>query len=92
LLIAAMHVNAWRLREKLELSGIERLITMATVVDSVGIAGVGLFSCLLGLLLPAGHAADAGYAYILVLPWKLLTGIYFGRKIKLLEKLVESPG
>src|SRR5579871_5252685 len=92
LLIASMHVNAWRQREKLELSGTERLITMATVVDSVGIAGVGLFSCALGLLLPANYAADAGFAYILIAPWKLLTGIYFGRKVRLLEKLVEAPG
>lgn len=92
LLIASMHVNAWRQREMLELSGTERLITMAAVVDSVGIAGVGLFSCALGLLLPANYAADAGFAYILIAPWKLLTGIYFGRKVRLLEKLVEAPG
>jgi uncharacterized membrane protein len=92
LLIAAMHVNAWRQREKLELSGTERLITMATVVDSVGIAGVGLFSCALGLLLPANHAAEAGFAYILIVPWKILTGVYFGRKVRLLEKLVDAPG
>jgi uncharacterized membrane protein len=92
LLIAAMHVNAWRQREKLELSGTERLITMATVVDSVGIAGIGLFSCALGLFLPANHAAEAGFAYVLIVPWKILTGVYFGRKVRLLEKLVEAPG
>lgn len=91
LLIAALHVNAWRQREKLELSGIERLITMASVVDAVGVAGVGLFSCALGLLLPANHAADAGFAYVLIAPWKLLTGIYFGRKVRLLEKLADAP-
>src|SRR5262249_44279560 len=39
LIIAALHVNAWRQREKLELNGTERLITMATLVDSVGVAG-----------------------------------------------------
>lgn len=92
LLIASLHVNAWRLREKLELNGTERLITMASVVDSVGIASIGLLSCALGLLLPVNHAADAGFAYVLIAPWKLLTGIYFGRKVRLLEKLVEAPG
>jgi len=92
LLIAALHVNAWRQREKLELNGTERLITMATVVDAVGVAGVGLLSCALGLLLPANHAADAGFAYILVAPWKMLTGIYFGRKVRMLEKMVDAPG
>lgn len=92
LLIAAMHVNAWRQREKLELSGTERLITMAMVVDSVGIAGVGLLSCALGLVLPSRYAADAAFVYILVAPWKVFTGIYFGRKVRFLEKLVEAPG
>ena len=87
-----MHINAWRQREKLELSGIERLITMAMVVDSVGVAGVGLLSCALGLILPARHAADAGFVYVLIAPWKVLTGVYFGRKVRLLEKLVEAPG
>jgi len=92
LLVAALHVNAWRQREKLELSGTERLITMASVVDAVGVAGVGLLSCALGLLLPAQYAADAGFAYGLIVPWKMLTGIYFGRKVRLLEKLIEAPG
>ncbi len=92
LLIAALHVNAWRQRERLELSGTERLITMASVVDAVGVAGVGLLSCALGLLLPVNHAADAGFVYVLVVPWKIVTGIYFGRKVRLLEKLIEAPG
>jgi len=91
MLIASLHVNAWRLREKLELSGTERLITMASIVDSVGIASIGLLSCALGLLLPVNHAADAGFAYVLIAPWKLLTGIYFGRKVRLLEKLLTAP-
>jgi hypothetical protein len=65
---------------------------MASVVDAVGVAGVGLLSCALGLLLPAHHAADAGFAYVLIAPWKVLTGVYFGRKVRLLEKLIEAPG
>jgi len=28
----------------------------------------------------------------LIAPWKVLTGVYFGRKVRLLEKLVEAPG
>lgn len=91
LLIAAMHINAWRQRDQLELNGTERLITMAMVVECVGIAGVGLFSCALGLILPAAYAANAGFAYVLIAPWKVVTGIYFGRKVRLLEKLVEAP-
>jgi hypothetical protein len=92
LLIAALHINAWWQREKLELSGTERLITMATVVDAVGLAGIGLLSCALGLVLPANYAADAGWVYVLIVPWKMLTGIYFGRKVRLLKKLVAAPG
>jgi len=45
-----------------------------------------------GLILPARHAADAGFVYVLIAPWKVLTGVYFGRKVRLLEKLVEAPG
>src|SRR5438552_931222 len=32
------------------------------------------------------------YVYVLIAPWKVLTGVYFGRKVRLLEKLVEAPG
>jgi hypothetical protein len=91
LLIASLHINAWRQRETLELSGTERLITMACVIDAVGVAGVGLLSCALGLLLPVNYAADAGFVYILIAPWKILTEVYFGRKVRLLEKLIEAP-
>ena len=92
LLMAALYCNAWRQRDSLELNGIERLITMASVVDAVGIAGVGLLSCALSLLLPARYTGDAGYIYFLIGPWKTVTGVYFGRKVRLLARLADAPG
>ncbi len=79
-LIAALYWNAWRHRESLALNGLERLLTVSSIVD-----------VLAGLFLPASWAGATGYLYFLIAPWKTLNGMYFGRKARALRRLVAAP-
>jgi len=94
-LIAALYWNAWRHRESLALNGLERLLTVSSIVDAFGLAAIGLIACLAallaGLFLPASWAGAAGYLYFLIAPWKTLNGMYFGRKARTLRRLVAAP-
>jgi uncharacterized membrane protein len=90
-LLAALYANAWRQREALALDGLERLLTISSIVDALGLAAIGLLACFASLLLPAGWSGFSGYLYFLIAPWKTLNGMYFGRKARALRKLVAAP-
>jgi len=94
-LLAALYWNAWRHRESLALNGLERLLTVSSIVDALGLAAIGLVACLGALLaslfLPASWSGLSGYLYFLIAPWKTLNGMYFGRKARTLRKLVAAP-
>jgi len=94
-LLAALYWNAWRQRESLVLSGLERLLTVSSIVDALGLAAIGLIACLAallsGLFLPASWSGLSGYLYFLIAPWKTLNGMYFGHKVRTLRKLVAAP-
>jgi hypothetical protein len=90
-LIAALYWNAWRLRELLALNGLERLLTVSSIVDALGLAAIGLIACLASLVLPSSWVVYSAVLYLLVIPWKVLNGLYFGRKARTLRKLVAAP-
>lgn len=90
-LVAALYWNAWRHRDSLALNGIERLLTVSSIVDALGLAAIGLIACLAGLVLPSAWCVYSAALYLLVVPWKTLNGIYFGRKARTLRKLVAAP-
>jgi uncharacterized membrane protein len=90
-LLAALYWNAWRHREPLALNGLERLLTVSSIIDAFGLAAIGLIACLGGLILPAEWSGHSGYIYFLIAPWKTLNGMYFGRKARTLRKLVAAP-
>jgi uncharacterized membrane protein len=91
-LIAALYWNAWRHRQLLELNGLERLLTVSSIVNALGMAAIGLVACLAALLLPASWALYSAILYFLILPWKALNSLYFSRKARLLRNLVIAPG
>jgi len=51
-LVSALYWNAWRQRDALALDGIERLLTISSIVDALGVAAIGLIACLAALILP----------------------------------------
>jgi len=91
LLLAALCWNAWRQRDTLALSGLERLLTVSSIVDALGMVAIGLIACLAALItvlwLPSWSGLS-GYLYFLIAPWKTLNGMYFGRKVRHLRALI----
>jgi len=90
-LVAALYWNAWRHRESLALNGVERLLTVSSIVDALGISAIGLVACLAALVLPPSWALYSSVLYFLILPWKALNTLYFGRKARHLRALVATP-
>jgi hypothetical protein len=90
-LLAALYWNAWTQRESLALNGLERLLTVSSIVDALGLAAIGLIACVASLILPASWSGFSGYLYFLIAPWKTLNGMYFGRKARTLRRLVAAP-
>lgn len=92
-LLAALYWNAWRQRDVLVLNGVERLLTVSSIVDALGMAAIGLIACLAALILPSSWVLYSAVLYFLILPWKALNSIYFGRKARHLRSLLyPEPG
>lgn len=91
MLIAGLYWNGWRHREWLLLNGVERLLTVFSIVDALGVSAIGLIACLAALVLAPKWALYSAVVYILVIPWKALNTLYFGRKARSLRKLVAAP-
>ena len=90
-LVAALYWNAWRHRDSLAMNGVERLLTVSSIVDALGLAAIGLIACLGALIFPAAWCAYSAAVYFLIVPWKALNTLYFGRKARTLRKLVAAP-
>jgi hypothetical protein len=60
-------------------------------VDALGVSAIGLIACLVALVVPPKWAILSAAVYILVVPWKALNTLYFGRKARTLRKLVAAP-
>jgi len=90
-LVAALFWNAWRHRDPLALNGVERLLTVSSIVDALGLAAIGLIACLGALVVPSTWCAYSAALYFLIVPWKTLNGLYFGHKARTLRKLVAAP-
>jgi hypothetical protein len=87
-LVAALYWNAWRQRDAKSLDGVERLLTVSSIVDALGMAAVGLIACLAALVLPTSLVLYSAVLYFLILPWKALNTIYFGRKARQLRSFI----
>jgi len=91
LLVAMLYWNGWRHRDSLGLNGIERLLTVSSIVNAVGMAAIGLIASLGALVLPPHWALYSAVLYFLALPWKALNTFYFSRKARLLRSLITAP-
>jgi uncharacterized membrane protein len=89
-LVATLYWNAWRQRESLKLNGLERLLTVSSIVDALGVSAIGLIGCLAALVLPPSWALYSTVLYFLILPWKALNTLYFGHKARTLRRLVQA--
>ena len=78
-LLTAMHWNAYRQRRELELNALEEKLTKIALLDHLCMAAIGLLSCLVAWVLPAGSAGLAGFVYLLISIEKTVFGSWQGR-------------
>ncbi len=92
LILALMNLRAYALRDCLNLDALERLMTRAEIARCLGIAGVGLLSIILALVIPGGAAGLAGVAYFLIGVVEFLVGHFYGTaRIRLRKERDSSP-
>jgi len=85
-LFGLLYIRAYSLRSQLDLNAVELLATKASIVDHFGLAGIGVLSCAIALLLPPAICQIAGYIYFLIGPFKFVHGTYFGKKHRMLVR------
>lgn len=91
-LFGVLYLHAYRLREALKLSRIERFDTVAAIVDNMGVAVVGLASVAASRVLPAQMVGLAGFMYILAGPVAGLLGWKTGTQRRKLEAELPTAG
>jgi uncharacterized membrane protein len=83
---ALLYRHAWRRRDALELSAAEALDTRISMIDNLGIAGIGLISLASATFFGfRGATLIAGPIYFLIGPFKFWLGSYASRAHKRLE-------
>src|SRR5262249_29100610 len=77
---ALMYLHAWRKRDELALSEIERLRTRHILMNHLAMGAIGFCSVLLALVLPQRHVGWAGYFYFVIGVYFVVTGFTFRRR------------
>ncbi len=80
---AALYWNAWRQREHLRLSPLEKTLTLSYMCDNFGVGCIGLLCCLVARLLPVEQAGMAGWCFFVIGIWKTVLGTVSGKRARL---------
>lgn len=91
-IFAMLNLRAWSSRERLELNAVERVITQQSLWENVAMAGIGLLSVLMALVLPLNLAGLSGFVYFLIPVFFTFAGMYFGRRIRVAKQQMKQAG
>lgn len=80
LVFALLYLHAWKKREELALTELERLRTWRSLIDHGAMVVVGLLSALLAWLLPLRWVGMAGYFYFVIAAYHTVAGTVLGRR------------
>jgi uncharacterized membrane protein len=78
-LFAALYANAYRQRDKLELTPLERMLTRNFIVEEGGTGAIGVLVCAIAAIMPPGKAGSACLIFLLIGAWKSVMGARSGR-------------
>ncbi len=87
---ALLYLHAYRLRQELELDDHERAVTRAEIARNLVLAGLGVLSALVAMLVPVRLAGLAGYGYALVGVIEAWHGARVGRLRKRLRASADA--
>ena len=88
--IAALHVNAWRLRDDLHLDALERTLTKTYFWDFFGVGCVGILAAIVALVVPVRYAPFAGFVFFAIGIYLTVHGFVSGHYIRLAERQVPA--
>ncbi|HTM38973.1 MAG TPA: TMEM175 family protein [Terriglobales bacterium] len=80
LLLALLYLHAWKKREELVLTELERVRTWRSLLDHIAMVVIGLVSALLAWLLPLRWVGMAGYFYFVIAPYYTVAGFVLGKR------------
>ena len=89
-LFAALYMNAYRQRDRLLLSPIEKMLTRYFIVEEMGTALTGVVVCVTAMFLPAGKTASACLLFLWIGAWKSIMGARAGRAARRMRKAEEA--
>jgi uncharacterized membrane protein len=81
----ALYTHAWRQREELDLTSLERHDTVTSILMYSSYIGIGLLSCTLAVFAPASIGL-AGWTYFLIGPASALIGMKRGAERRRMEE------
>jgi hypothetical protein len=91
-LYALLYAHAWRRRDSLALTDLERRDTLYWIADNLGYVAVGLLSGFLSLVVPNRLMSVPGFCYFLMGPVAFFIGRTSGkRRDRLVQALVPAP-
>lgn len=88
LVFALLYLHAWRKRDELVLTTLERIRTQHSLVDNVAMVIVGLMSAALAWVLPSPWISMAGYFYFVIAAYYTVAGAVQRRR----EQSERQPG
>lgn len=80
-LMAMLYQHARALREPLQLTAVELLVTRKGIVSNFAMAAISLISAALAFLLPSRWVGIAGYFYFSIPIYFTIAGFYFERRL-----------
>ncbi len=80
--ISALYFNAYRQRQNLELTPLEKTLTLTYATDDLGVACVGLICILFAHILPPDQVGLSGFCFFLIGVWKTIHGFIGGNRLR----------
>ncbi len=90
-LIGALYFNAYRQRALLDLTPVETVLARSYIVESFGVASIGLLSCLVAFFLPPQIVGYAGLVYWLIAFFKRFYTRFIRRSVARLRLAENLP-
>ncbi|AFL89510.1 putative integral membrane protein [Terriglobus roseus DSM 18391] len=89
-LFSALYANAYRQRDKLALTPLERMLTRNFIVEEAGTGFVGVLVCLLAAVVPPNRAGMTCLLFMVIGVWKSVMGRRSGRAARRMHAQSEA--
>ncbi|SEC37558.1 TMEM175 family protein [Terriglobus roseus] len=91
-LFSALYANAYRQREKLALTPVERMLTRNFIVEEAGTGSVGIMVCVLAAIASPDKAGATCLLFLVISVWKSFMGARSGRIARRMAEQANAIG